>query len=335
MLYPYKTGSVSAGLLAQALNIKKIKLENSSFKGSSEKLIINWGASSMSKEAKKCKVLNNSAAVKLAANKLDFFNCVSGKVNIPEYTTDKNVALNWLEDGKMVFARTTLTGHSGNGIYVLETPQDWEEFSHNATKIYVKYIPKKDEYRIHIVNGEIIDVRRKSLKAGYPKSKANWKIRSHQNGFIFAKEGFEVQDGVLLEAKKAVFACGLNFGAVDVIWNEFYKVAYVLEINTAPGLEGSTVDNYAKAFNKILKDEKDIVSEEEMLVFLTEMQDIKDMGKKKHVKHKEYVLKWDVLATPATPMTPQEDVLAEIFEEEEEEEEEEYYEEDEEEEYVD
>lgn len=334
MLYPYKTGSVSAGLLAQALNIKKIKLENSSFKGSSKKLIINWGASSMSEEAEKCKVLNNSAAVKLAANKLDFFNYVSGKVNVPEYTTDKNVALNWLENGKMVFARTTLTGHSGKGIYVLETPQDWEEFNHSATRIYVKYVPKKDEYRIHIVNGEIIDVRRKSLKAGYPKGKANWKIRSHQNGFIFAKEGFEVQDEVLLEAKKAVFACGLNFGAVDVIWNEFYKVAYVLEINTAPGLEGSTVDNYAKAFNKILKDEKDIVSDEEMLTFLKEMKDIEDMGKKKYVKQKEYKLEWDIIATPTPPVTPLNSPLEVIFGEEDEEEEE-YYEEDEEEEYID
>ena len=43
---------------------------------------------------------------------------------------------------------------------------------------------------------------------------------------------------------------GLDFGAVDVIWNEHESKAYVLEINTAPGLEGSTVEDYKEFFNR-------------------------------------------------------------------------------------
>lgn len=53
---------------------------------------------------------------------------------------------------------------------------------------------------------------------------------------------------MLEQSKLAVKACGLDFGAVDIIWNNHYQKAYVLEINTAPGLEGSSVDNYRKAF---------------------------------------------------------------------------------------
>ena len=40
--------------------------------------------------------------------------------------------------------------------------------------------------------------------------------------------------------------CGLDFGAVDVLWNERQQKAYVCEVNTAPGLEGITLDNYLK-----------------------------------------------------------------------------------------
>jgi D-alanine-D-alanine ligase-like ATP-grasp enzyme len=44
----------------------------------------------------------------------------------------------------------------------------------------------------------------------------------------------------------------LDFGAVDVIYNRAQDKAYVLEVNTAPGLEGSTLDNYVEAIQKVL-----------------------------------------------------------------------------------
>ena len=56
-----------------------------------------------------------------------------------------------------------------------------------------------------------------------------------------------------LDAIKAVELCGLYFGAVDMIWNAYKKQGYVLEINTAPGLEGQTVENYAEHFAKSTK----------------------------------------------------------------------------------
>jgi D-alanine-D-alanine ligase-like ATP-grasp enzyme len=42
---------------------------------------------------------------------------------------------------------------------------------------------------------------------------------------------------------------GLDFGAVDVIWNAQKEKPYVLEINTAPGLEGQTIADYAAFFS--------------------------------------------------------------------------------------
>ena len=255
MIYPYKQGSNSAKLLGEALKFKRIRLEGSSFRGGKSKFVINWGASSVSDEVNKCIVLNEPEAVAVASNKRLFFEAVVGEVNIPEFTTDNTVAKSWIEEGKIVIVREKLTGHSAEGLVVLEDVDAWDTYNHNNSKLYVKYIPKKDEFRVHVVCGKVVDVRRKSLRSDFNAHYANWKVRNHANGFIFAKGGFEVPDKVLEESVKATMVCGLDFGAVDVVWNNFLQKAFVLEINTAPGLEGSTVDSYANGFKAVLEDE--------------------------------------------------------------------------------
>ena len=251
MIYSYKFASASAVALSAALGIKRIKTEGSKFKGNENKIVINWGASSLPEEVKNCTVINSEEAVSIAADKLKFFEAVEGKVQVPEFTTDVKVAREWAVEGKIVVARTKLNGHSGEGIYILEDLGSFDSHYHGDFKLYVKYIPKKEEYRIHVVDGVVIDSRRKALSNDFIKEHVNWKIRSHQNGFIFAKDGFDVPEEVLEQSILAVSAIGLDFGAVDVIWNNFYKKAYVLEVNTAPGLEGSSVDNYKEAFEKL------------------------------------------------------------------------------------
>lgn len=257
MIYPYKNGSQSAKLLSEALGVRRIKLEGSKFKGSESKIIINWGASSVSDEVKKCKIINEPEVVAMVSNKLKFFEAVKGNVNIPEFTTNKDEAKEWIDAGKIVVVREKLTGHSGEGIWLLEDIQMWEEYNHGLAKMYVKYVPKKDEFRVHVVGGNVIDIRRKALRNDVNKEHANWKVRNFDNGFIFAKEGFEAPNEVTEESIKAIEASGLDFGAVDVVWNNYQQKAYVLEINTAPGLEGSSVDNYAAAFEVFYKADED------------------------------------------------------------------------------
>lgn len=255
MLYPYKTGSNSAKLLSDKLGIKRIKREGSNFKGNSDKLIINWGASSVSDEVEKCNILNDPKVVSMVSNKRKFFEHVDGHLNIPEFTTDKEEAKGWLDAGATIVAREILSGHSGRGIKLITDEMTWDSYNHNRVRLYVKYIPKKDEYRVHVVGDSIIDVRRKALRKDVHKEHANWKVRNFNNGFIFAKNDIDPPNEVLEESLKAVLVCGLDFGAVDVVWNNFRQKAYVLEINTAPGLEGSTVDNYAAAFEQFYEDE--------------------------------------------------------------------------------
>ncbi len=255
MIYPFRDGLNSAKVLSEALGVKRIKLSGSSFKGGEDKIVINWGAFPLPLEVRKCMILNSPEAVALATDKLRFFKEVYNSINVPDFTEDKDVAEGWVNEGIVVLSRETLVGHSAVGLVVLDGAGEWESYNHSRSKLYVKYIPKKDEFRVHVVCGQVVDVRRKSLRSDFNKSHANWKVRNHANGFIFAKDGFEVPDEVVQESVKATMACGLDFGAVDVIWNNFQQKAFVLEINTAPGLEGSTVDSYANGFKAILEDE--------------------------------------------------------------------------------
>lgn len=152
-----------------------------------------------------------------------------------------------INDGKTVVCRTILNGHSGAGIVLASTEEELVD-----APLYTEYIPKKEEYRVHVFNGEVIHVSRKARRKDVPDENVNWKIRNHNNGFIFQHENFELPDECNVQALLAVKDLGLDFGAVDIIWNDKQQKAYVLEVNTAPGIEGKTLDAYVNAFKKVM-----------------------------------------------------------------------------------
>lgn len=247
MLYIYSHSKHSNGCknLSEALNIFRIKHTSSKFKGRENKIIINWGASVLSSEISKCNVLNKAEAVSIAQNKLSLFELLSENknINIPEFTTDINTAKGWIDNAKTVVARELLRGSSGRGIKIVI---DKKELKH--APLYTQYIPKKEEYRVHIVDGKVIDIQKKGIKTDYPKEEINWKVRVHDNGFIYMREGINIPEDIPRQALLAFNKTELDFGAVDVIYNDKKSKAYVLEINTAPGLEGITIQKYKEAF---------------------------------------------------------------------------------------
>lgn len=248
-IYPYKMGSKSVKALSEALGARVIKREGSRFREGRGKHIINWGASRVPYG----NALNHHSAVALAGNKLHCFKTLNAaEISIPEFTTDSNTATDWYGEGKIVVLRHKLNGHSGEGIEIVD-PKQGDLMS--AAPLYVQYIPKKDEYRVHIFKFEQDDVRaihvqQKKRKLDVADDDVNWQVRNLDGGFIFATGGVEPPEDVIVQAKAALVASGLTFGAVDVIWNQKQQKAFCLEINTAPGLEGTTVTKYAEAFKE-------------------------------------------------------------------------------------
>lgn len=247
-IYPYNQYSASA----KALGFRRIKRENSQYRSRDSDLIINWGCSSDLGFLYQAEVLNNHQVVTNARNKLTCLETLAeNAVSVVPFTTDSGEAKRWLETGHRVFARTTLTGHSGAGIIDLygrdiEVP--------NAP-LYTKYIKKRYEFRVHVYNWsrenlEGILVTQKVARPGAEPT--NWRIRNHNNGFIFQTPNIPglVWDAITAEAFATLDALELDFGAVDIIWNDHQQQAYVLEVNTAPGLTGRTIDFYRNAFER-------------------------------------------------------------------------------------
>lgn len=248
-IYPYKAYSKSADDLSEVLDVSRIKHRRSKFVGRRDKRVINWGSSEVSPEIQKCRIINKPERVKIATNKLSFFQLCS---KVPEgerprvvpWTTDKEEVKKWLQEGYEVFARTVLTGHSGNGIVLVPDKDNIPNAS-----LYTKYIKKDKEFRVHVMNGKVFDAQRKIRDP--QKEPINWKIRSHHNGFIYVRNNIQIPENVKEEAIKAIKAISLDFGGVDIIVNR-KQIPYVLEINTAVGLEGETLINYATEFKKLL-----------------------------------------------------------------------------------
>ena len=239
--------SNSARDLARALGGMRLRLEGSRFRQNiSRDVIINWGRSGAVEGI--TPTLNSYTAVGNAADKARAFALMFGaNVSVPEFTNDDLIARQWLRDGHKVVERHTLRGNSGDGIRIVDSLEDFQ-----PAPLYVKYIPKQQEFRVHVMGSTVIDVQQKRRSRDVDDADVNWQVRNLAGGFIFARENLEVPQQVLDEAVKAVIALELDFGAVDIIFNTNRGVGYVLEVNTACGLQGSTLETYANAFQNVI-----------------------------------------------------------------------------------
>lgn len=213
--------------------------------------IINWGNSSFPNwYAFGDGFLNHPYKVSLAANKRKTFDQFLLKgVDHLDWTDDTECAQSWVDGGSKVYGRKTLTGHSGSGIIIFDaetitTPQE--------CPLYTLETKAKYEYRIHLGNNGdyLIDSVMKKKKSGHEGGIRG--IRNHSNGWIYAREGVVVPPKVMEASIKAIKALDLDFGAVDVGYNANEDKAYVYEVNTAPGLVGTTLEHYTKYFKDLL-----------------------------------------------------------------------------------
>lgn len=253
-IFAHNPNSEGARALAEALDIRRIKREGSRYVGRPDKTVINWGCGGeLPANVRGSSIINRPEAVARVSNKLLFFQIcqAGGAPRIPEFTTSAATVRDWLAGGAKVVARTVLQGHSGAGIVILEGAG----VDIPAAPLYTKYVPKKEEWRLHVFKDgtelRIMDMQRKIRDPDFD-GVPDWNVRSHHNGFIFARQVAPPNPDVLHQAIKALEVSGLDFGAVDVLWNQQSGQAFVLEINTAPGLTGQTVTNYANAFRKFL-----------------------------------------------------------------------------------
>lgn len=250
-IYPYKMYSGGAKALAKSLGIKRVWPKK--WKPKPNDLIINWGSSKIPELWKSLSHIENPdmwlnfpGNVKISCDKLmTLIGLDWNGVNHPAYTTEKSQVEQWLEEGFTVIARTLLKSHSGKGIVIMTKGDEVVD-----APLYTIYEKKKHEYRVHVFDGKVIDVQQKKKRKDYDNH--NTLIRNHSNGWVYCRDDIDVPEKVLAQGVKAVNAVGLNFGAVDIGYNEYYDRAVVYEVNSAPGLYGSTVFSYKNAIMNYL-----------------------------------------------------------------------------------
>lgn len=211
--------------------------------------IVNWGIGDDTKFPEfdfEFNLLNCPDAVIRAINKRTAFEVWAGHhVSTVPWTANKAVAQEWLNAGNTVVVRKLLTSHEGNGIIIIEPGQQLPD-----APLYSRYIFKVREFRVHVTRDKAFasHMKIKDPKVAAPKT---WKVRSYANGFIFQRNNVPVSAERDALAIQAVETLGLDFGAVDIIEDKHGKF-YVLEVNTAPGIEGQTTPAYAGAIKELV-----------------------------------------------------------------------------------
>lgn len=248
-LIAYNKASNSAKLLAEALGVRRVSHVGPPI--TVKDTLINWGASALPPRVTAAIIVNTPAAIATAANKLESFIAMMDTVNVPMFTASFEMAREWLRDGTTVVARTKLNGHSGEGLVILD-PERIKEQQDDFVRapLYTQYVKKSQEYRIHVHKGQAFFVQRKARNFEVANENVNWQVRNHANGFIYANVDVEVADEAKAQAVAACAALGLDFGAVDIIRSTARGEWLVLEVNTAPGLSGTTLDKYVEQFKE-------------------------------------------------------------------------------------
>jgi len=253
LIYPYKAGSVSAKELANALDIKRIKHNGSRFRGGSNHTVINWGASSMPHY--ESHIINNPSRVTVAIDKIASLNLLQSRdIDCLGHTTAVEQAQQWLLEGRTVFCRTLSRGNSGRGIVVATTIDELV-----PAPLYTRGVTAfRKEFRVHVVNGVVTDWQAKRRRVTdttvIPDDDVivTTAVRNYAAGWVFCRdESFAPTEETKELAVKAVEALGLDFGAVDLFEvGEQSKRPIVIEVNTACGLSGTTLQRYTEAFKE-------------------------------------------------------------------------------------
>lgn len=219
-------------------------------------LFINWGDGFKAEPhdaLKKIHAFLNCVPLDTFINKKKFF--TSFEKFTPKFFTTQADAGRFLAESKdtdrpIIVERTILSGSGGVGIRLLGK----RDVPSQEGKLWVEYVPKLREYRVHFFKNPSGAFRTytqtKLLSSAHVDADIpnKFQIRNHKNGWIYATK-LEDRTPACVDSIVEEFLCDkentLDFGALDIIYNKQTNRAYILELNTAPGLSGSTTAFYA------------------------------------------------------------------------------------------
>lgn len=200
--------------------------------------LIRWGSRTGAGWRPAEQVINSQSSLENNTDKLDAMKQLdNGGIPVPNYSEDRDDLGDALE--YPVVGRETDHARGEDINLILQ----WRDSYLTDNDYFVEYIPTELEYRMHVVNGEVVQVHEKRLRSDEDNHPF---IRNSETGWVFLEPREDPPADNL--AVDAVGCLGLDFGAVDVVREEETGDEYVLEVNSAPSLDEANLERYGDAF---------------------------------------------------------------------------------------
>lgn len=123
----------------------------------------------------------------------------------------------------------------GQNFWLCWEPGQVETASQEGAAYFISYIPIKQEFRVHVIDGAAAFVQRKYARTRVSTAFMGVQgFRDHWHERRLARN--QAPADVIGQAIAAVECLGLDFGGVDVVISIEDDHAYVLEVNTGPAL---------------------------------------------------------------------------------------------------
>lgn len=240
----------TAVALAQEMGLQRWGIRVPNFRPS---VLIRWGSRRIMPPAER--VLNPSAGIAVSSDKLAAFQRLraAGVPTVPVYTS-WNEALRNSEETVILGRRRT--GMQGRGIVVFDPHRihGGRFFSQPIRQhdFYSIYQEPTREIRVHVVGDEVIRIQGKYNDFPEHNDRIPF-VRNHLTGYRFRAPSRELNSSRRETAVAAVQACGLNFGAVDMLLFGPDREEMVLEVNSAPACSPLTLGMYARALRELIE----------------------------------------------------------------------------------
>jgi glutathione synthase/RimK-type ligase-like ATP-grasp enzyme len=234
-------------------------------------------------------VYNHPNYIRVNRNKLQSLGAFKkGACNVADFTDD--FAKAGTKEFPFPLVARTKYHQGGAGFWLCLTKAQVKQAIEEGAQYIQNFIEIKDEYRLHVVGGKVVyavkkvqrDNHRDAFKAHWTEHCENYAakkeinldkatidvimgrlarkyatgvdmvVRSNTRGWKFSRVTLDKLDKALSdEAVKAVEALKLKYGAVDCCITEDGK-PYIIECNTGPGLEGSSLEAVSTALKELV-----------------------------------------------------------------------------------
>lgn len=202
--------------------------------------LVRWGSTARVPYRPAVRTINTRDAILANADKFKSLELMQSQgVRVPTFSR------NWRDCTFPMLGRAS-SHAGGRDVRLYMQPMDIDQYG--EASYYVQYVPKVAEHRVHVCNGRVIKVVEKRYDQGTNEyDSVVWNFGS---GHRFVLTPYRPMHNAALSAVQSL---GLDFGAVDCIVGYEDGELYVLEVNTAPGIDvDATTELYANELRRML-----------------------------------------------------------------------------------